>query len=419
MPGFNLSDMRALNRFNILDEIRRHGPVSRVEIAERTGLSRALVTRITAELIGDGFVFERPTTPSKNLGRRRIMLELNEEAAHVAGVKISIHQVSFAVVNFRDEVLGSKTVRTSLGGFPVERWAEVIRQGLIETTALAGLELKDLSGLGVGLPGFVDWQMGHVHWTPLTNSGVPDLARVLEARLPFTVYLENDVNSVTQGEQWFGQGRGLDNFIVVSVEEGLGMGIVVHGHIYRGARGIGAEFGHLVLDPQGPLCVCGKRGCVEAYAGGRGVLQAAEEARRAGGWAGAGTGPLTVDLLIDLAQKGDPTATELFRRAGEMLGLGVAGLIQVFNPARVIVTGEYARVGRLLFAPMSRAMAHNLNKEFLLPDMVIIENWEDTDWARGAACLALQGLYRKPGNRPAPANDKDSRAEYGGQPPLN
>ncbi len=396
MPSFSQADMRTLNRFTILDEIRRQGPVSRVEIAARTGLSRALVTRITAGLIGDGFVSERPTAPSGNIGRRRVMLTLNDRAAHVAGVKISVRGLSFAVLDFRDRVLSSKTVDISLGRHPVERWAEEIRQGVADCAARAGLGLDDISGLGVGLPGFVDWQTGHIHWTPLTDSAVPDLGRSLKALFPCRVYLENDVNSVTQGEQWFGQGRGLDNFIVVSVEQGLGKGNVIDGRIYRGARGIGAEFGHVVLNPEGPLCVCGKRGCVEAYAGGRGILRAAEEARGRGAWAGREPDPLSVAWLIDRAKGGDAAALAIFKRAGEMLGLGVAGLVQVFNPARVIVTGEYARAGEVLFTPMTQAMSRNLNKEFLLPDMIIIEKWTDEDWARGAACLALRIIYRTP-----------------------
>ena len=403
MPGFSQADMRTVNRFNILDQIRRNGPVSRVELAEMTGLSRALVTKVTAELISDGLVTERPTAPSKNIGRRRVNLDLNDNAAYLAGVKISMNQVSFAVVNFRDQVLSSMSTDQALGRRPLERWVEVIRQGVKDCAARAGLAMADLSGLGVGLPGFVDWQTGYVHWTPLTNAPAPGLGRMLQARFPFPVYLENDVNSVTQGEQWFGRGRGLDNFIVVSVEEGLGMGIVIHGHIYRGARGIGAEFGHMVLNPDGPRCTCGKRGCVEAYASGRGIMAAAEEARRRGAWPNIPLPPLSVDGLIDLAHSGDPEATAIFNRAGRMLGLGVAGLIQVFNPSRVIVTGEYARAGKILFEPMTEAMAANLNKEFLIPDMIIFEQWKNTDWARGAACLALQSIYRTPRVNTAPA----------------
>ena len=405
MPGFSQADMRTVNRFSILDQIRRNGPVSRVELAELTGLSRALVTRVTAELIGDGLVIERPTAPTKNLGRRRINLDLNDNAAYSAGVKISMNQVSFAVVNFRARVLSSLSIDAALGKQPMERWVEVIHQGVESCAARAGLAMTDLSGLGVGLPGFVDWQTGHVHWTPLTNAPAPDLGRMLQARFPFPVYLENDVNSVTQGEQWFGRGRGLDNFIVVSVEEGLGMGIVIQGRIYRGARGIGAEFGHMVLDPDGPRCTCGKKGCVEAYAGGRGIMAAAEEARRRGAWPNKPLPPMSVDELIDLAHSGDLAATTIFNQAGRMLGLGVAGLIQVFNPSRVIVTGEYARAGKVLFGPMTKAMAANLNKEFLIPDMIIFEQWKDADWAHGAACLALQSIYRTPQANAAPAAD--------------
>ena len=136
-------------------------------------------------------------------------------------------------------------------------------------------------------------------------------------------------------------------------------------------------------------------------------MRAAREVGRRGAWPDRESAPSNIEKLIEMAGKGDRIARSIFRRAGEMLGLGVAGLIQVFNPARVVVTGEYTRIGSILFGPMSETMADNLNREFLTPDLVIIENWEDTDWARGAACLALQGIYRKPGGLPPLEEDSN------------
>ncbi len=396
MSSLNQADLRTLNRFRILDEIRLSGPVSRIEIAERTGLSPSLITKITAGLIEEGWISKKPTTPSKSIGRRRVMLELNPAAAYVAGVKISVNQVSFVVVNFRGEVVSSETRAVSLVRHPIEHWNRVISQGVRNCVSMAGLELENITALGVGLPGFVDWQTGHIHWSPLTDGPVPDLGRLLKASFSFKVFLENDVNSITLGEQWFGHGLRVDNFIVVSVEQGLGMGIVVHGQMYRGNRGIGAEFGHVVLRPDGPPCICGKRGCVEAYAGGRGILHTAQKALQEGAWPQLEPKDLSMELLILLGQSGDAAALSIFKTAGEMLGLGVAGLIQVFNPARVIITGEYARLGGMMFDHMSHTMTQNLNRAFLDQDLIIIKEWDDTNWARGAACSVLQNIYRNP-----------------------
>jgi predicted NBD/HSP70 family sugar kinase len=402
----NQASVRTLNRFKILDEIRLSGPVSRVEIAQRTGLSRALVTRITAELISDGLVEERPTTPTKNIGRRRVMLELKKDAAIVAGVKISINQISFALVNFKAQVISSYTLDLTLGGHSVDRWPGIIARGVKSCAQQAGLDMESIAAMGVGLPGFVDWQSGHVHWTPLTSQPLTNLASLLNHHFPFPVYLDNDVNSVTQGELSFGHGCRVENFIVVSIEQGLGMGIVVHNQLYRGTRGIGAEFGHVVLNPDGPPCRCGKRGCVETYAGGRGIMHAANQAAAKGAWPGLDPESLRVNQLIDLAREGDQTARAIFQTAGEMLGLGVSGLIQVFNPDKVILTGEYARADEILFEPMTRALNKYLNRAFVDQDLVINKNWEDVDWARGAACSVLHTIYRDPGFSAADKQNK-------------
>ena len=393
---------KAINQFNILNTIRKAGLISRVEIAELTGQSRAAVTNITARLIKEKMIFEKETKTSPSRGRRRILLALNPEAAHVVGVKLSAFQLSFAVTNLQADVLSSLIVPVRIGKRPVEFVADLIEEGIRHCVAEARLSMRKISGIGIGMPGLIDSEKGVAYWSPLYKKGNTTLRNLIQSRFKIKTHIENDANTVTLAQQWFGEGRDVDNFLMVTVEHGIGMGIVVNGQIYRGVNRIGAEFGHLVIRPGGALCRCGKRGCIESYAADYRILETAIEACKAGDWKCNGVSSLTIEEVTDIARKGEPALRNIFKKGGEILGLGISGLAQIFNPEKIIIAGEGVRAGDLLFRPM-----HKMIKKHTTPDMydtlqIVIQKWQDTDWARGAASLVLQELYKSPLDRVRP-----------------
>jgi predicted NBD/HSP70 family sugar kinase len=386
MPVMNQELSRAVNRFSILNTIRRSGPISRVEIAEQTGLSNALVTKVTAELLQEILILEQAALPSNTRGRRRVLLSLNPDAAHVAGLRLDSDHISFAVVNFLGEVLSSLQVPVRTRESQVQFLTDLIVEGIHHCLSQAHLDFSLLKGLGVGLP----------LYTPILQDGADELLELLHKQLGVTIYTENDANSVTLAEQWFGLGRGLEHFLVVTLQNGLGLGITVNGQLYRGVDGIAAEMGHMVLDPQGPPCICGKRGCLEMYTSGRGMLHAAKQALKEGRWSFRNAATLTMQDIISLAKEGEPVPLEILGNAGRKLGLGVAWLIQLFNPERVILTGENVIAGEIIFDPMYLVLDECVNPLFMKPDLIVIQKWDSTNWARGAACLVLQEIYKSP-----------------------
>ena len=395
MKAANQDLTRAINQFTILNLIRAAGRISRVEIAERSGQSRASVTNITAEMIEQGLILEEKCGCKPTRGRRRIMLSLNPNAAYVVGVKISEFQVSFAVVDFVGEVRSSLIMPIRVSERPEAIIADVIEDGVRHCVEEARLRMSDISGVGLAVSGFVDSSSGTCLWTPL-KKGKSHIRSLVGKRLNMDVYIENDANSVTVAAQWFGRGKGVDNLIVVTIEHGVGMGIVIDGKLYRGATGIGAEFGHMVIVPDGEPCRCGKKGCIEAYACDGSILRMAKDvlSRRRGPKPDLDT--LTIEDVTRMAREGDAGLKKLFRRGGEILGQGVAGLIQIFNPEKVIVMGEGVRAGDILFDPMRKAIKRFLNKELEKGTEIIVQDWHDDDWARGAAGVVLSELYKSP-----------------------
>jgi N-acetylglucosamine repressor len=252
---------------------------------------------------------------------------------------------------------------------------------------------EQLFGVGVGMAGIVDAGQGILRQSPFLGWQDVPLAEMLEEMVGVPVYLENDVNTLTITEKWFGAGQGLDNFLTVSIGRGVGMGIVINGQFYRGARGGAGEFGHIVIDPEGPICECGKRGCLETYVGDRGLLRAANEA----GISDESGGPLShVEDLVSLAEGGNQSAQTIFANAGQLLGGSIANLINILNPQKILISGEGTRAGKWLFDPMCQAVEENVMPGLNQDSEIQIDPWGDDAWARGAAGLVLRELFESP-----------------------
>ncbi len=403
MPVANGELIRAINQFNILNTIRIHGAISRIEIAEITGQSRASVTNITAKLIQENLIIEKEAVGTSARGRRRILLILNSDAAYVVGVKVSAFRISCAVTDLQAGIKSSIIVPVRTSERSEKYLADLIEDIIRHSVEEARLRMDRISGIGIGIPGFVDTRSGICYWTPLFKKGNYGLKDIVQKRLNIKTYVENDSNTITLAHQWFGEGKGIDNFIVVTIEDGVGMGIVSNGQIYRGSRGIAAEFGHVVVDPDGRPCRCGKKGCIEAYVSNFSILKAATAAIKEGEWKFTTDHGLKMDDVWSAAEKGETALVNIFKKAGNILGEGLSGLIQILNPDKIIISGEGVRAGDYLFGPMQETIQAHSNKELYDTTQIVIQKWLDTDWARGAASLVLQELYKSPLNKIKPA----------------
>ena len=253
------------------------------------------------------------------------------------------------------------------------------------------LPRKKLLGVGLGLAGIVDSERGLLRQSPFFHWHDVPLRDLLQERLSVPVYIENDVNTLSLAEKWFGMGQGLQSFLTITVGRGVGMGIVVNGQFYSGVGGGAGEFGHTVIDPLGPECNCGKRGCLEAYVGDQGLVRMAQEAL-----GNTRTAIESVDELLEMAQRGNPAAAAVFGQAGRIFGQSVANLITLFNPECIIIGGEGVCMGEYFFGPMRAAVKQHVLPDLLGDTEIHVEPWGDDAWARGAASLVLRELFESP-----------------------
>ena len=381
-------------RKRIFDHVRAMGLVPRVQIARDLGISPSSVTTLTSELIEAGLLEETPVpreAPDPGRGRPPVALGVAGGAHHVAGLKLSDREHTAVVMDFAGNLVAKVALPQTPGAMSAAAFIDAAERLLDKVLANAGLSRAGLSHIGIGLPGFVSSGEGRVYWSSvLTERGV-DLAATAAGRFGLPVTIDNDANLVALAELWFGAGRDAPDFAVVTIEHGLGMGVVINHRVYRGANELGTELGHMKVQLDGALCRCGQRGCLEAYVADYAL---AREATTALNWMHKDGQDMTVliESLYDHAKAGNASARSIFRRAGRYLAVGLSNVVNLFDPGVIILSGERLRFDYLYADDTLAEMKNLVLNADRTPPPVEIHAWGDMLWAHGAAALALSAL---------------------------
>lgn len=376
-PATARDAVRSSNQNAVLQAVHRYGPISRKAVAERLRLSPAAITSITSDLIDRGLVFEAREADRGGVGRRAILLEVNYDLAYVAGIKLSNSAITSAATKL--DAVPLETLHALIADTSP---THVIKAVVKEFQALeAGLD-KPIQTLGLNLPGIVDLDQRTVRYSPLLGWAQVPLGHLLEDELGIPVLVENDVNALALAEAWFGHGRDHDSFLVVTLGRGVGLGIVLAGDVYRGPSGGAGEFGHVLLDPDGPATQHAKPGTLEAYLSDDGLLREAR-ARLT-----AFSPDDSSERLVELAQAGDPEALATYRDAGAVLGRALSMLIDIFAPTLIVLSGEGMRASTFIVPAARESMFEHSFGDLGDRVELVVAPWGDDTWARGAAGLA-------------------------------
>ena len=381
-------EQREVGRQQVFDTIRTAGRIARIDIARETSVSPATVTAITSELLAAGLIEEivpEGDREGAKRGRPRVALKIRGSAHLMAGLKISDRSATVILVDFEGNTIGEYDEPLPGPVMSPEELVTLVGQALDGACGAAGRARSEISGVGLGLSGQIDAARNFVHWSPSLDARNVHLGQMLAAALPFPFFMDNDANLVAMAEQLFGEGRNTSDFIVITIEQGVGMGIVIDNQIYRGERGCGAEFGHTKVQLDGALCRCGQRGCLEAYVGDYALLREAN----------IRSGALPeedLSLLYARARGGDAMAQSILDRAGRMFAMGLANIINIFDPALLILSGEQMAFDFLYSDEvLARVRASVVQVDAALPE-IRIHKWGDLMWAKGAAAYAMEGV---------------------------
>jgi predicted NBD/HSP70 family sugar kinase len=379
----------------LLLEILIHGPLSRVELARRLGLSGPSLTRLTKPLITAGTLIEqRPLVAP--LGRPQLPLDLDSAAELFAGVKITADASYTVVTDLRGSIRAERN--SLLPGHDPGEVADVVAR---DVTALAEA-LGAPSAVGVSLggrtaDGRVIAESNFLQWRD-----VP-FADEVERRVHAPVVIANDVNALTQAQHWFGAGRGLDSFAVVTIGAGIGLGVVAHGALVTGVHGAAGTVGHQLLRWSDAVCWRGHHGCASALLTTGALERAAAErvavrdavgdAATAGASARhAGGAALDYATILQRAAGGDPDMRAVVDDAAEALGLLLASIANTFDPQKIVLAGEGARLGEVGDHAMRRSFESTKAWASAITP-IEVQPFAFNEWARGAAVTAIQSRY--------------------------
>ena len=386
----------------VLRLIWQERQISRADIARRTGLSRSTVSEIVSVLLPTGLLAEVGVGVSSG-GRRPIVLQFQDDALGVLGIDMGAGHISAALTNLRGVVVAwehrSHPVRSDPAGavaLMTELAARCVRQW--------GHKAERLLGIGVAVPSPVDLARPDELCDVILPAwrGV-SVGAALRKRFGVPVLIDNDANLAALAERWWGLGQGVDDAAYIKVATGVGSGHIIGGRIHRGARGLAGEIGHLAIDPRGAACVCGLRGCLTTLIGSQALVARAQALLPAYPTSQLNGAELTIGAIEDAALAGDALALRVVDEAADHLGIAIANLLNLLNPAMVIIGGGLARLGETLLVPLRRAVDRRTLITSVRSATIVTSSLGARAVAIGAATLMLERAFTDPALFPTAA----------------
>jgi len=381
-------------RQQIFELVRATGRIARAKIARTLDISPGSVTALTAELISDGFLREvEETSRETSRGRPPVALELVPDALYVIGVKLSDELHTATLTDFGGNALASASQMTTADKKSADELLTETEAIISKVCKSAKISQKKISAIGVGISGIVNYETGVVAWSPLLEELDTPLGDIFSTYFKTPVCIDNDANVLTLAELWFGAGRALSNFAVITIEHGVGMGFVSDNRLFRGAHSMGLELGHSKVQLDGALCRCGQRGCLEAYLADYAL---AREASTALITPSSKRQDLNDYLksLYEMAKLGDQASLKIFKRAGRYLAVALSNIIHLFDPKLIILSGKPMQYEFLYDEEMQIEMRSLALYKSRFDTQIEIQSWGSMVWARGATALALTELTK-------------------------
>lgn len=350
------AEMRRLNKVTVLNAIRNHPQTSRIAISEATGLNKATVSSLVDQLIQEEFVQEAGLGTSKG-GRKPIMLTFNSDAALSIGIDIQIHSMRVVLCNLNQEVKQEKIVSISTRPLSERDLVTLLKSEIHDILREVPHSPHGVIGIGIALPGLVNYRQGYVHYIP--NLGFSDLplASILQEDFQIPIYIDNDANCGAWAE--YRQYPFVQSLVYVNVGIGIGAGLVFNGQVYRGYNGLAGEYGHMTIAPMGLKCSCGNYGCWEQYASETGLYMQWTD--------GHGSAYPNTNIQIDQnfvpqlaeqANQGDKKAISAFQSLGRYLGIGISNILNTVNPELVVLGGKISTASAHILPEIHEALSY-------------------------------------------------------------
>jgi predicted NBD/HSP70 family sugar kinase len=380
--------MRAQNSGLLLNMIWKERQISRAEIARRTELSPSTVSAIVADLEHSGLVRSIGSGVSRG-GRRPTLIGFCDDAFSLVGVELGATHITVVLTDLRGRVRTDRHANHAVRNDP-EGSLQKVRELVQECLESERVPRRSVVGMGVAVPSPVHPSSpGKMSPLILPAWKGHDVQEWLASAFGFPVFVDNDANLGALSECFWGAGVGGEDLTYIKLATGIGSGHIIHGDVYRGAGGTAGEIGHIAVDSNGPPCLCGLRGCLVTLIGSGALVERARELMGTKGRRGP-----TMRDIVEGARAGEPAARQVIDGMGHYLGIAVAGLLNLLNPAIVVLGGEVSSVGEVLLEPLRASVRKRALSTSMAETRIVTSALGDRAIAVGAATLVLQAALR-------------------------
>ncbi|GGE49334.1 xylose repressor [Pullulanibacillus camelliae] len=384
MKTGDLNLVKKINKSIVLTTIQKHAPISRAEISEQTGLNKATVSSLVAELIKDHLIGETGPGKSKG-GRRPVILYFNQNAGYAIGIDLGVNYILAVLTDLNGHVVIEKQIELTTS--EEKDVIQLLEELIADLKAQTPDSPYGIIGIGIGVPGITD-NTESILYAPHLSWQHIDLKTELENSFQIPVTVNNEANAGAHGEKLYGAGKDIANLIYVSAGIGIGTGIVINDELFKGAFGSSGEMGHMTIDANGKLCRCGNCGCWELYASEKALLEEAATLPSL-----QSKTDIHLEDLIQQANEGNHEVCELFYKIGEYLGIGMVNIANTFNPNAIILGNRLSMLKNWVGAAIEQELEQRLfpfqNVTFKFSSLGVYS------CALGSAAFAIDKFFAK------------------------
>lgn len=385
-----------LHEKKIINILYKGGPKSNKQISNYINLSPPTITRLLNNLISEGLVKDFGMGDSDG-GRKPNIYGINPDSRYILGIDIGRNIRRFALLNFHNEFVNELVCLPGKLENDPETVNHVYHQSL-KIIKEAGIDYNKIMGIGIVMPGLINTRTGR-SYSYLNYTDKP-ISQLFEEKFKLPVFTENDSNLMALGEHAFGLAKGKKNVLCLTLVTGVGMGLILNGKLYSGKSGFAGEFGHIIIEENGLLCTCGKKGCLETLASEEALVRMAKEGLEKGctsiitDIADNKLANITPEVILKAAGKEDHFAIEILSKVGHYLGKGIATLIHLYNPEMIIIGGKMAKAGRYLTDSIKQTLNIRTISQIREDTKIVTSELGEKASVLGATSLAMQRILQ-------------------------